>query len=77
VSINMTDRFSSAKCYHLVKPSDVDHHRGDGVDRGSKMVSEIYLTRLLATKVRKGVVDGGDRGGRGRVRVRDRVERER
>jgi plexin A len=34
-------------CYHLVRSHDVDLHRGE---RGSKMVSEIYLTRLLATK---------------------------
>ena len=33
-----------------VKPHDSDP-TGDG-NRGSKMVSEIYLTRLLATKVR-------------------------
>lgn len=36
------------KYYHLVKPHDSDP-TGDG-NRGSKMVSEIYLTRLLATK---------------------------
>ncbi|XP_048738667.2 plexin A3-like isoform X3 [Ostrea edulis] len=36
------------KYYHLVKPHDSDPN-GDG-NRGSKMVSEIYLTRLLATK---------------------------
>ncbi|CAE1230873.1 PLXNA [Acanthosepion pharaonis] len=34
--------------YHLVKQHDSPTHR-EG-DRGSKMVSEIYLTRLLATK---------------------------
>lgn len=34
-----------------VKPHDSDP-TGDG-NRGSKMVSEIYLTRLLATKVSK------------------------
>jgi hypothetical protein len=35
-----------------VKPHDGDP-TGDG-NRGSKMVSEIYLTRLLATKVSLG-----------------------
>lgn len=37
----------SCKYWHLVKHSEHDHKEGD---RGSKMVSEIYLTRLLATK---------------------------
>ena len=47
----MEDRHHSySKCYHVVKPSEVDTQK-EG-DRGSKMVSEIYLTRLLATKVR-------------------------
>ncbi|XP_076657981.1 plexin A [Halictus rubicundus] len=36
------------KCWHLVKHHDSDA-RKEG-DRGNKMVSEIYLTRLLATK---------------------------
>lgn len=36
------------KYWHLVKHSEQEHLK-DG-DRGSKMVSEIYLTRLLATK---------------------------
>ncbi|XP_066584060.1 plexin-A4 [Prorops nasuta] len=36
------------KCWHLVKHHDTDA-RKEG-DRGNKMVSEIYLTRLLATK---------------------------
>ncbi|KAL5015009.1 hypothetical protein ScPMuIL_009279 [Solemya velum] len=36
------------KQYHLVKQHDSETHK-EG-DRGSKMVSEIYLTRLLATK---------------------------
>lgn len=35
------------KYWHLVRPHD-DHRETN--DRGSKMVSEIYLTRLLATK---------------------------
>ena len=35
------------KYWHLVKHHDNDHKEGD---RGNKMVSEIYLTRLLATK---------------------------
>lgn len=40
---------SGVKVWHLVK----NHEHGDQKegDRGSKMVSEIYLTRLLATKV--------------------------
>lgn len=37
----------ACKYWHLVKHSEHDHKEGD---RGSKMVSEIYLTRLLATK---------------------------
>ncbi|XP_053530080.1 plexin-A2 [Ictalurus punctatus] len=42
------DMESSVKVWHLVK----NHDHGDQkeADRGSKMVSEIYLTRLLATK---------------------------
>ncbi|XP_053508351.1 plexin-A2-like [Ictalurus furcatus] len=42
------DMESSVKVWHLVK----NHEHGDQkeADRGSKMVSEIYLTRLLATK---------------------------
>uniref|UniRef100_A0AAY4E6K7 Plexin-A2 n=1 Tax=Denticeps clupeoides TaxID=299321 RepID=A0AAY4E6K7_9TELE len=42
------DLESGVKVWHLVK----NHEHGDQkeVDRGSKMVSEIYLTRLLATK---------------------------
>lgn len=43
------DLESGVKVWHLVK----NHEHGDQKegDRGSKMVSEIYLTRLLATKV--------------------------
>lgn len=43
------DLESGVKVWHLVK----NHDHGDQKegDRGSKMVSEIYLTRLLATKV--------------------------
>lgn len=37
------------KLWHLVKNHEHSDQR-EG-DRGSKMVSEIYLTRLLATKV--------------------------
>ena len=33
--------------FFQVKP----HEESKGEDRGNKMVSEIYLTRLLATKV--------------------------
>ncbi|XP_031675372.1 plexin-A4-like, partial [Oncorhynchus kisutch] len=42
------DLESGVKVWHLVK----NHEHGDQKegDRGSKMVSEIYLTRLLATK---------------------------
>jgi len=39
---------SGVKFYHLVKQHDQESNK-EG-DRGSKMVSEIYLTRLLATK---------------------------
>lgn len=43
------DLESGTKLWHLVKNHDhMDQREGD---RGSKMVSEIYLTRLLATKV--------------------------
>lgn len=46
------DQETGTKLWHLVKNHDhADHREGD---RGSKMVSEIYLTRLLATKVRAG-----------------------
>ncbi|XP_064130857.1 plexin-A1 isoform X3 [Loxodonta africana] len=42
------DLESGTKLWHLVKNHDhLDQREGD---RGSKMVSEIYLTRLLATK---------------------------
>lgn len=43
------DLESGTKLWHLVKNHDHSDQR-EG-DRGSKMVSEIYLTRLLATKV--------------------------
>lgn len=45
------DLESGVKVWHLVK----NHDHGDQKEgeRGSKMVSEIYLTRLLATKVQK------------------------
>lgn len=45
--------------WHLVK----NHEHGDQKegDRGSKMVSEIYLTRLLATKVHGGGRKEGDK----------------
>ncbi|RXM33186.1 Histone deacetylase 4 [Acipenser ruthenus] len=42
------DQESSTKLWHLVKNHEHSDHR-EG-DRGSKMVSKIYLTRLLATK---------------------------
>ncbi|MGH0166375.1 UNVERIFIED_CONTAM: hypothetical protein FKN15_066985 [Acipenser sinensis] len=42
------DQESGTKLWHLVKNHEHSDHR-EG-DRGSKMVSEIYLTRLLATK---------------------------
>jgi len=41
--------FPGTKLWHLVKNHEHSDQR-EG-DRGSKMVSEIYLTRLLATKV--------------------------
>ncbi|BFZ08936.1 hypothetical protein BsWGS_11975 [Bradybaena similaris] len=37
------------KFYHLVRHQDVESNNKEG-DRGSKMVSEIYLPRLLVTK---------------------------
>ena len=45
------DLESGVKVWHLVK----NHDHGDQKEgeRGSKMVSEIYLTRLLATKVQQ------------------------
>lgn len=46
------DLESGTKLWHLVKNHDHSDQR-EG-DRGSKMVSEIYLTRLLATKVKRG-----------------------
>lgn len=43
------DQETGTKLWHLVKNHEhADQREGD---RGSKMVSEIYLTRLLATKV--------------------------
>lgn len=55
------DLESGTKLWHLVKNHDhLDQREGD---RGSKMVSEIYLTRLLATKV--GPRRCGDWGRRG------------
>ena len=47
------DLESGVKVWHLVK----NHDHGDQKEgeRGSKMVSEIYLTRLLATKVQCGL----------------------
>lgn len=54
------DLESGVKMWHLVK----NHEHGDQKegDRGSKMVSEIYLTRLLATKVRGGDGRQGEDG---------------
>lgn len=48
------DLESGVKVWHLVK----NHDHGDQKEgeRGSKMVSEIYLTRLLATKVQYSTV---------------------
>ncbi|KAH3827947.1 hypothetical protein DPMN_129893 [Dreissena polymorpha] len=46
--IEMAGLISGTKTYHLVKQHDQESNK-EG-DRGSKMVSEIYLTRLLATK---------------------------
>ncbi|KAE9542610.1 hypothetical protein AGLY_002521 [Aphis glycines] len=42
------DQDGGLKCWHLVKHHDNDAQK-EG-ERGNKMVSEIYLTRLLATK---------------------------
>lgn len=58
------DLESGVKMWHLVK----NHEHGDQKegDRGSKMVSEIYLTRLLATKVRDFRRRGGHMWGTGR-----------
>lgn len=42
------DHDGGLKCWHLVKHHDTDAQK-EG-ERGNKMVSEIYLTRLLATK---------------------------
>lgn len=44
------DLDSGAKVWHLVR----NHEHGEQKEgeRGGKMVSEVYLTRLLATKVR-------------------------
>uniref|UniRef100_A0A8C9JD05 Plexin A2 n=1 Tax=Panthera tigris altaica TaxID=74533 RepID=A0A8C9JD05_PANTA len=59
------DLESGVKVWHLVK----NHDHGDQKegDRGSKMVSEIYLTRLLATKVTPALPNPGGllRGGHG------------
>ena len=44
------DHDPSVKVWHLVRHHDHDA-RKDGGERGNKMVSEIYLTRLLSTKI--------------------------
>lgn len=61
------DLESGVKMWHLVK----NHEHGDQKegDRGSKMVSEIYLTRLLATKVGDFTQGLGHVWGRGRSSV--------
>lgn len=61
------DLESGVKMWHLVK----NHEHGDQKegDRGSKMVSEIYLTRLLATKVGDFTQGSGHVWGRGRSSV--------
>lgn len=52
---NLNNHFNNSltnnykKYWHLVRPHE-DHNSKDSNDRSSKMVSEIYLTRLLATK---------------------------
>merc|ERR1712071_447111 len=46
------DHDPSVKVWHLVRHHDHDNSRKDGGDqRANKMVSEIYLTRLLSTKI--------------------------
>lgn len=45
------DQDPSVKVWHLVRHHDHDNNRKDGDQRGNKMVSEIYLTRLLSTKI--------------------------
>jgi plexin A len=45
------DQDPSVKVWHLVRHHDHDNSRKDGDQRGNKMVSEIYLTRLLSTKI--------------------------
>lgn len=59
------DLESGVKVWHLVK----NHDHGDQKegDRGSKMVSEIYLTRLLATKVTALLCPGPGRAPQRRV----------
>ena len=67
------------KLWHLVKPQEVDTK--DGESREGKMVSEVYLTRLLATKgtlqqyvddLIETIFSTAHRGKRG-TRVRDRT----
>lgn len=59
------DLESGVKVWHLVK----NHDHGDQKegDRGSKMVSEIYLTRLLATKVNSCSAQPGEGSSEGLV----------
>ncbi|KAI2798414.1 hypothetical protein BLOT_012695 [Blomia tropicalis] len=45
-----TENGYQQRMWHLVKHHDSDGGHGKEHDRGNKMVSEIYLTRLLATK---------------------------
>jgi plexin A len=48
--LNTDSQDNGIKYWHLVKHHDTDVQRQEG-ERVNKMVSEIYLTRLLATKV--------------------------
>jgi plexin A len=48
-TFEVTNMSGNSRLYHLVKPHEIDHHR-KGERNNNKMVSEVYLTRLLATK---------------------------
>lgn len=48
--LNNDSQENGLKWWHLVKHHDIDLQKEGGDQRVNKMVSEIYLTRLLATK---------------------------
>ena len=52
-SYSLMDYETGPKVWHLVKPQQDDNYHKD---RGQKVISEIFLTRLLATKVSQSAI---------------------